>query len=305
MTRPAPRVFVVSAKYSGSTVLGIRMARRLGLGTVGEREKFAAVMSDPERRSRLCSCGRPFGSCEVWGRAWDVVRTLQAGATGGFPDFARGQFAPSWRIDQACLAGFERRPWITARVVRRLPGLRSPYDAMRRWNLALEAEVESALGARGFLDLSKRASSVCRLAGLGSPRLLHLVRDPRAVAWSTGEHEGLEPAEASRRWRRLNRRLADWGRQLGDGYRVLRYEDFCADPEGTVRRLAPWLGVDLPAGQPTPVHVFGNARVLENPDAPIWLDRRWVGEVGVDSLDPLARDISESLGYHLTEDATP
>ena len=91
-------------------------------------------------------------------------------------------------------------------------------------------------------------------------RLIHLVRDPRAVAASLlpldwGPHSS---AGVAALWsHRLAYGLA-LEAALPDRIRRVRYEDLCRDPQRTLAELADWLGLESPAAEQSlqPVHDF-------------------------------------------------
>lgn len=82
-----------------------------------------------------------------------------------------------------------------------------------------------------------------------SARLIHIVRDPRAVAASLLPLDWgpMAPAGVAALWsHRLAHGLA-LEQVLGERIRRVRYEDLCRDPEGMIGDLAGWLGLPLPA----------------------------------------------------------
>jgi hypothetical protein len=94
--------------------------------------------------------------------------------------------------------------------------------------------------------------------------LLHLVRDPRGVAWSAVKkagRQGTRPLSALRSsaaalgWSLANAACEIFGRRYPDQYLRIRYEDFAQDPSGTMqgllRRLLPgaeWRPEDIGTG---------------------------------------------------------
>ncbi|MGH2979421.1 MAG: sulfotransferase [Solirubrobacterales bacterium] len=88
-------------------------------------------------------------------------------------------------------------------------------------------------------------------------RFLHMVRDGRDMAFSENQYQaerygptalgarwaGPEPVRSAAYWAWGNTLAADDGQELGEKYLCVRFEDLCADPVPTVRRL---LGFAVP-----------------------------------------------------------
>jgi Sulfotransferase family len=106
------------------------------------------------------------------------------------------------------------------------------------------------VGARVIVDSSKQpvhAALVSRLPGL-APRFVHVVRDPRAVAysWKRGQHDPgrgpdgrmwrRPPGAAARAWVLANEASSRVRRHLPSGRSILlRYETLMADPADSLR----------------------------------------------------------------------
>jgi Sulfotransferase family len=128
----------------------------------------------------------------------------------------------------------------------------------------LYAALFEVTGARVIVDSSKRPSyaAALRHAVTPPPRYLHLVRDPRASAysWRHRRHESVhgEGREVTRRnvfdsttrWTLLNLGAEAVGREVArEGMMRLRFEDFLAAPEHAVARVSSFLG-EQPAETP-------------------------------------------------------
>jgi hypothetical protein len=133
---------------------------------------------------------------------------------------------------------------------------RNVYDQYARLlRLHYEAVAEVSR-ARFIVDSSKMTSDALLASSLQDIDLsvLHLVRDPRGVAWSwqravrqsgpNGRPFAQRGVMASAaRWD-VHNSFAELllKRRLGDRYRQLRYEDFVAEPAAVLDSLANWLG---------------------------------------------------------------
>ncbi|QLQ38449.1 sulfotransferase family protein [Micromonospora robiginosa] len=243
---PQPRVlFVGGLGRSGSTLLELLLAQSADVCAVGEVvHLWERALGADER----CGCGERFTACPFWRQVgeqafggWSAVDRDDVLAlkdrvdrTRHIPRLAKGSLAPDQLAD-----------------VRRYADL---YTRIYRAALAVT-------GARVVVDSSKHASLAFALSWADDLdlRVLHLVRDSRAVAYSWGKQvrrpevvDGedfmptFSPFEVSKLWTAQNAAfhlLASRAKVLR-----LRYEDFTADPAGTVRRLRDFSGLpDDPA----------------------------------------------------------
>lgn len=271
---PACWVYVAGVGRSGSTLLSVLVARAAGAINCGELCELWARRDEGAR----CECGAALGTCEIW----SAVHAEVAAAMGPrFAEAARRLTVP---------------PSLVAKVAGRRLG---PEQVALR--VATEQAVERVTGATVVVDASKRVS-VLRTA-LARPRplvVVHLVRDPRGVAFSAMRAKALPdrsgvtlPARRVWRtaalWSRTNARIeavAHPGRTSAS-VAVLRvaYEDLADDPEAVVARVV----AAMPADSLTPVGggpgrargsaaaghgIAGNAALYRS--APVTLDRRWV-----------------------------
>ncbi len=198
------------------------------------------------RDGERCGCGQPFGSCPFW-------RQVGQAAFGGW--------------DQVDVDRITR---LRAQVdrARFLPQLASPL-LRRRLQPALDeyvayyqrtyAAIGQISGSAVVIDSSKHASlAFCLRSSPGLDlRVVHVVRDPRAVAYSWGkivdrpeaapgsQMSTYTPASAALRWNLQNSALQLLS-QLGTPTLRVRYEDFTAAPAATLSRIAAFAG--LPGG---------------------------------------------------------
>jgi Sulfotransferase family len=111
--------------------------------------------------------------------------------------------------------------------------------------------------------------------------VIHLVRDVRGVVESTLRRGKLDisATDAARRWARTNEAIMRSAGGIDSERRMLvRYEDLCADPAGTMRRLFTFSGVDPDIDVARIVareqHLLGNNMRLSGVDE-VRLDERW------------------------------
>jgi hypothetical protein len=214
-------VYVAGAGRSGSTLLDNLLGTTPGWFSTGE---LRLLWSGRTMWTHLCGCGEPLRSCPVWTAVLEEARL-------DVPDMAALQD----RLSRARRAGTALTTPGRVDRLRYVAGLE-----------ALHRAIGSVTGATVLVDSSKSPSGALLTADTGADlAAVHLVRDPRAVAWSwrrTGERagEGPLPFEArsavasAAEWLATNaaveaarrpRPRVTWVRA--------RYEDLVADP-GTV-----------------------------------------------------------------------
>jgi sulfotransferase family protein len=232
-----PRVLYVGGLgRSGSTLVDRLLGQVPGCVSVGE---LVHLWNRGLIANERCGCGQAFRACPFW------------------TEVGERAFEGGWRaIDARGLAALQRR----VDRNRYVPWMLVPAAAPPSWRRALEryAEVLSRIyrgvaetaAAQVVVDSSKHASTGALLrnsAGIDL-RLVHLVRDPRGVAFSWAKlvarpdvAEGgatmarVGPARVSARWLSYNlifdllcaRRPA----------LLVRYEDLVRNPDGELRRI--------------------------------------------------------------------
>jgi Sulfotransferase family len=286
---PAGRLrvlYVGGLGRSGSTLIERLIGQLPGVCAVGELvHLWERGVTEDER----CGCGEPFSQCPFWeqvGKAafggWDEIDVSRVAALRSRVD--RNRFIPA-------LAGRHVR----AGTGRLLTEYTSYYARVY-------AAVAGVSGCDLVVDSSKHASlAFCLREAPGVDlRVLHLVRDPRAVAYSWSRQvrrpdtdrpsymTRYSPATAAMQWNIQN---AAFGLLARTGCPVmrLRYEDFTAAPELTLRRVAGFAGLPdrdsypfLTADGPSwSARLDGGHSVSGNPmrfttgQVPIRSDERW------------------------------
>ena len=245
---------IVGAGRSGSTVLASILGEAPGFAGAGE---IRWLWQRGVQEQRPCACGLPPAECPVWGPV--VSRTLASADPDGATD-------PDRALSRILAAQTE-----VASLPNRLRVLRSASSPTTSWpaldvvrraiGTACEAFADSA-GARVVVDTSKRphdAAVVAALSGLDH-YVLHVVRDPRAVAYSWRREKSFtvagvtrtmgtrRPASSARRWTSNALGAEVLRRQVpADRWMRLRYEDFCAAPAETYRDIMGLLGEEAPS----------------------------------------------------------
>ncbi len=269
-------VHVVGKGRSGSTLLDDVLGTMPGVASLGE---VRLLWSRALGEGYLCACGEPVRSCPVWRPALEA-------AVG---DLSPERFA---RVDQ-----LQSKVMAWPQLPRLLAGVRRDADhelgeIMGRLYQALAHELD----ADTLVDSSKWPLPPAVLGQVPGvePWVLHLVRDPRAVAHSYQRRKGgigqpelprFGAVHTSLSWTARNATAELARRPLPAGrFRRLRYEDLVADPRAEVAGLGDWLGIpDADAGfvDDRTVHlaaahlIGGNPRRFERGDVRIEPDTEW------------------------------
>ncbi len=300
MSLPVTVLSIMGGTRSGSTILDNLLGAYEGVFSAGE---LHYLWERGVLEGRRCACGARVPECSVWAPVVDRVCDRVG---------ADAQTIVEWQQRAVRV----RHTW---RLMRRAGGGSSTASERYRCVAsALYRAIADVTGCRIIVDSSKRPSDAVlsdRLAGVRA-FVLHLVRDPRAVAYSWRRHkpesDGLENGEMPRhgalyatvRWLGINA-VADIvrKREFSERSMLLRYEDFIANPRLHTERILLWLGAGT---EPTPfveehtIALSTNHAVSGNPSrfdmGTIVLreDRRWREE-----LQPLDRAVATGVAAPL------
>ncbi|MFV2019064.1 sulfotransferase family protein [Micromonospora sp. LOL_023] len=277
---PAPvRVlYLAGSGRSGSTLITTILGQLDGCFAAGElRYLWQRGVLD----NRPCGCGEPFDACPVWQAVLaDLSAAGPPAAAAVDPSTpAAGRSAPTPGSCAPDAAGIARRLRSRLRM-RDLPALLRRAAGGRR----AVAEHPDDLMIAGLYPAIARQAAHARigdgpvvvvdssklppygallrdLPGIDL-RVLHLVRDPRATAFSWRRRRGLDGADdqkmmsrppvwkAALLWRVWNAATSRLFESAGpERYLRIRYEDVVAEPAVQLRRIAAFAGLD-PAGLP-------------------------------------------------------
>ncbi len=277
-------LYVAGFGRSGSTILDNLLGGVDGFFSAGE---LCYMWDHNLPENGLCGCGRPLTECEVWGKvlADDGVAAIDAGE---MARIERGGV----RTRHLPLALLSRGRRVLAS---RLEGYAGNLGTVYR-------TIQRTTGARVIVDSSKNPMYGRVLGTIPSIDLyvVHLVRDPRAAAYSwlrkklqpdRGEFGYMDqhaPAKSSVLWTLWNAASrAFWG-QVSGRYLTLRYEDFVDDPRGALTRVLEMVdegGADLPFVSGRAVELGVSHTVAGNPNRfktgriELRLDDEWKGRM--------------------------
>lgn len=293
-------LYVAGSGRSGSTALAQVLERDLAATHVGE---LRYLWDRGLGEDQLCQCGARFSRCAWWGG-------VLSGAHGeGLDDAAATLRRVRPEVDRIRHAPALLRQ---ARTGRR-------SDAVTAWAGAVApvyAAVAARCGDEVVLDSSKDPSYLFALAATGALdlRVLHLVRDSRAVAhswtrrkrrpeihWEEQYMRTLPPWRSAALWTEYNAVL-EAARGLGVPVLRLRYEDFAGDPAGTVDLVAATLDLARrdPATAPAGHSFSGNPIRFDTAPVEVRLDEAWRTAMDADQrrrVTALTAPLLAAYGY--------
>lgn len=276
--------YLAGTGRSGSTVLANACGQIDGWFSAGE---MRFLWQRGIETDRLCGCGEPFSRCETW------AKVLDAAFAGSPPDARRihDQITAATRVRRLPAILGAQRGAKTAQIGPELA------DVLGRLYTATAETTASSV----VVDSSKLPSYAWLLSQVPAVDLhvVHLVRDPRAAAWSwlrkkelpdnaaQAHMERISPLKSSLLWDVWNAttdRL--WP---GPNHLLVRYEDFVADPRTTMSTIAELCGdpdAELAFTDPqtvllAPTHtVAGNPDRLRSGPTRLRLDDEWRTRMG-------------------------
>lgn len=236
-------LYVGGFSRSGTTLLGRVLGEAPGAICVGEtRYLWTRALGDDVR----CGCEAPFSECAFW-------REVGREAFGGWQ-----------RLDLDRVLALDRKtnrvralPFHWAPKAR--PGFGSALRAYAEILRRLYDAIGAVSGAEIVVETSKDPNFGSLLTRMPERdvRIVHLVRDPRAVAYSWMRHRELpspigherfmpkfRPTEVAAKWLAWNLAFHALGRN-GTGKRTLTYESFVADPARALGEIEAFTGRPL------------------------------------------------------------
>jgi hypothetical protein len=254
-------LYVVGLGRSGSTILSNSLGQIPGFFSGGE---LNFIWRHNVLENRLCGCGRPFRECPVWTRVMDQ-------AFGGMDG-----------VDPRAMMRLQNLGTRTRHI---------PMMLTRGGRRSLVIVDSSKEPAHGF--------AMSMVPGVDF-YALHLLRDPRAAAYSWSKKKPqpdtdtrdfmvrFSPAKSSALWDSWNASAEALWRRVPDRYLRLRYEDFVADPRECFEKILALVG-EPDAGPPLVGErevklgvshtVSGNPNRFETGAVELRTDREWTSRM--------------------------
>jgi hypothetical protein len=296
-------IYVLSHVFSGSTLLAFLLGSHPKIATVGESSITRGI--DLDRYP--CSCGRLIHECPFWA---GVHRRMAA--QGMEYDFASPRLrfrVPDHEVADRLVRAGPRGPLLES--IRSLglivvPGARRELDELLRRNEVFARTVVELLGGDCYLDVSKHPNRLFHLEKIRGLdiRVIHLIRDARAVSHSARKNVELPVEEGARSWQHSAEACALLKRDFDEArWTTLRLEDLCADPDATMARLHDFAEVGRDDAyknfRDSVHHIIGN-RMRLGSSSEIRLDERWrqaLTPAELERIDRIAGRTNRAFGY--------
>jgi hypothetical protein len=232
-------LYVAGWQRSGSTILANLLGQIQGFFSTGELYYMWGYVWFEDNR---CGCGVPVKQCPVWMRVFDK-------AFGGADAIdAHEMRRLGWSGAKTKHMPLLMIPLTRRRLVGRLPKYLHNLEQ-------LYGAIQEVTSSRVIVDSSKWPSYGHLLSTIPSIDLyvLHLVRDPRAVAHSWGKRTLLpdrgrvtymhrSTIDSSFRWLEWNLTAEVLLRRPPERYLMVRYEDLVEEPQAIVHQILQLVG---------------------------------------------------------------
>ncbi|MEQ9623691.1 sulfotransferase family protein [Coleofasciculus chthonoplastes] len=228
-------VYIAGYGRSGSTLLDTLLGNHPAIFSAGELSFWFEELLN----GSLCSCGKPYHKCEFWQR---IINQLHM----KIPEF-----------------NYEEANCITRNVEKVTFSNKSSINYINLWEITFNSILEVS-EKEIIVDSSKSIRKTFRRVNLLTKNLdfevkvIHLVRDPRAVIWSIqrGSNRLLEAGKPAKIFGGMLRGLIGWILVNGavemmrlqikpSDILFLRYEDIIAEPATQILRVGNFLNIDI------------------------------------------------------------
>lgn len=229
---PIKLIYLAGWGRSGTTVLGGLLGQLPGAAYIGE---LWNLWEDAFARDDTCGCGLRYSACPFWQELFDELGI----------DRAKG--LELYHTKLAALG--------TRALLRGPPNFKGKLAEYANVQAAVYRLMASHFGADILVDSSKTPNLLYILAGLPEieVKIIHVVRDPRAVAYSwfhrakrrrpgasdvAGETMARHnPVRSTAGWLARNYFVEKATRDTALDCITLRYEDFSREPEATLQAI--------------------------------------------------------------------
>ncbi|MBL4708729.1 MAG: sulfotransferase, partial [Flavobacteriales bacterium] len=234
-------IYILSQRYSGSTLLSFLLGTHPDIATIGERRKFYTHSFEQNQEyDQTCSCGKLFKECEHWNaikqRVLEKVDIdkYKTNPT-EFKLFANKHLHKlAFELMKFCALNQLPNPF-TAKIKR-----------LNKFNQILVEEIMKLSDGKLFLDSSKSLDQCFFLSQMKEIDLhvVWLTRDPRAQVNSAMKYNKWSVEEASNRWKSEMTENGKLLKKMKVNYTKLNYELLCRRPEAEMGRLLESIGID-------------------------------------------------------------
>jgi hypothetical protein len=228
-------LYVVGLGRSGSTILSNSLGQIPGFFSGGE---LNFIWRRNVIENRLCGCGRPVRECPVWTRVMDEAFGGMDGVDPREMMHLQNLGTRTRHIPSMMTEGGRRG--LAERLEKLLLNYGRLYEA-----------IGTGTGSRVIVDSSKEPAHGFAMGMVPGVDFyaLHLIRDPRAAAysWSKKKYQPdtdtkeymvrFSPTKSSALWDSWNASAEALWRRTPERYLRVRYEDFVSDPRRSFEKI--------------------------------------------------------------------
>jgi hypothetical protein len=283
-------IYILSQRYSGSTLLSFLLATHPAIATIGERRKFYNKAIQPDQEAgQLCSCGATFQDCTYWTYIRDAVhkRLSKQQLSSNFTEFEL----------------FDKR--LFNKIWDKLPPLglfQQKRQQQYKANQVLVEEILRKANKSVFLDSSKTYKHLRHLSQIPEFdfQVIWLSRDPRAQVSSALKYNDWSIEKATRQWMMEMDTYQELLQRGAYRYLTLSYEQLCRQPQQEMERILNFVGLD--ANQfslhfrEQEQHIMGNFNMRLGKDSTIKERKDWLQRLSpaqIQQIEQLTVDYTE------------
>jgi LPS sulfotransferase NodH len=292
-------VYILSQRYSGSTLLSFLLGTHPNISTIGERRKFYTHSFETnQEHKQSCSCGKLFKDCEHWNTIKkQVLNRLNINDYKANPSEFKIYTNKNinkldYRLMKFC-------------VLRKIPNpFANKLEHLNQFNEILVEEIMKLNEGNVFLDSSKSLDQCFFLSQIEKFDLhvVWLSRDPRAQINSAMKYNKWSVQEATERWKEEMKENSEMLDKMGVKYTELSYELLCREPKEQMTQLLNEIGADdssfsLNFREKTQ-HIMGNYSMRLGTETKIEERKEWQKELSLSQIEEIEKLTRDYQNYY-------
>ncbi len=289
-------VYVLSQRYSGSTLLSFLLATHPEIATIGERRKFynKSIKTSEflHHKARNCSCGELFENC-------DYLNTIKEKTLARIDQKTLRTNTTEFNIFNNKYINRIAYEYVKFCTIQKIPLKYTLFGnrvkELCEFNEILATEILNHSQSKAFLDTSKIIDHTLYLSMIPSFdfHVIWLVRDPRAQVNSALKYNKLTLIQAVNNWKKEmvdNEKLLT---KLNLNYIKIRYEDICSSPKDEMQKIFQFIKMDYKDFtldfRSKEQHIIGNASMRLGNDKTISERKDWMTQLSSEQINTIEK----------------
>jgi hypothetical protein len=326
--KTAGYIYITSFSHSGSTVLELLLGGHPRIAAMGEIDRLSLQFSRAQRTDKpgVCSCKQPPGECPVWSQVAEAVKRehqvdlltepFRWRLSNIGPEKDLKWRAPWHRIARECYRALRYAKYYHLPVLKWLSGLSLTHRTWAGRRFFVAGVIRTLTHADAVIDSSKDCIAMRDVYdyGTGSVKIIFLTRNVHGAVWShvrrMKAHRNVK--KMARKWVTVNQRILRCLEGVpSDDWIHVTYEELCAHPTETLKKLCGFLGYPYDAAMErldgVVFHtIAGNSLRLSNvsgvKEDVAWRQNLTPEEIA--QIDRIAGPMAVRLGYGASAQAT-